>query len=211
MNARRASRAATTRSRSVARLRAALAALLLAVAGGAGAMDVGDRVAALRAEPLSLFDWGLYQLERELQSVRRDERDFIRALYDAASGRIIVDGTFFVFPEEIAAVNPRRACYTRHHAIKLTLGIIDTDRLHVAPAAAFRFGLKFSHRDPENLPDEPDAEVVGEELMDTVEIRVAVGSDEEQFPFNLDMRCDGRLMSQEVFYDGSHDGRHLPD
>lgn len=185
--------------------------LALTLGGTAAGVELADRVEQLRAEPLSLFDWGLYQLERELQSVRRHERDFIRALYDDSQQRIVVDATFFVYPEEIAAINARRACYTRHHAVKLTLGIIDTDRLHVAPAAAFRFGLKFSHRDPEQMPDEPDAELVGEDLMDAVDIRIAIGSDPEEFPFHIDMRCEGRLMSQEVFYDNSGSNDYLPD
>ena len=82
----------------------------------------------------------------------------------------------------------------------MTLGIIDTDRINLAPAAAFRLGLKFSHRDPGRYPEQPDAEHIGKQLMDMIYIKVGIGSDEEQFPFLQDMRCDGQLLSQDVNY-----------
>lgn len=170
--------------------------------------DEPSTITALKAEPVSLFDWGLFSLEEELQSVKRNKRDFIRASYQPEKNRILIDGAFFVEAEEIAAINAKRACYTRHHAIKLTLGIIDTDRINLAPAAEFRMGLKFSHRDHEADPDQPDAEDIGEQLMEMVYVKVGIGSNPDQFPFLQDMRCDGALLSQEVNYsDGAVDQR----
>ena len=166
----------------------------------ADAPNEAEVVGALKAEPLSLFDWGLFTLEEELQSVMRDKRDYIRTSYDPTRNKIFIDGVFFVQANEIKAINAQRACYTRHHAIKLTLGIIDTDRINLAPAAAYRLGLKFSHRDPERHPEQPDAETIGKQLMDMIHIKVGIGSDEEQFPFLQDMRCDGPLLSQDVNY-----------
>ena len=157
-------------------------------------------VGALMSEPLSLFDWGLFSLEEELQSVLRNKRDFIRTSYLPSKNQILIDGVFFVDANEIKAINPRRACYKRHHAIKLTLGIIDTDRINLAPAAEFRLGLKFSHRDPSRYPEQPDAEHIGKQLMDMIYIKVGIGSDDEQFPFLQDMRCEGQLLSQDVNY-----------
>ena len=165
-------------------------------------------ITSMKSEPLSLFDWGLFTLEEELQSVKRNERDFIRTSYQPEKNRILIDGVFFVEENEIEAINARRACYTRHHAIKLTLGIIDTDRINLAPAAEFRMGLKFSHRDNESDPDQPDAEEIGEQLMQMVYIKVGIGSNPDQFPFLQDMRCDGALLSQDVNYsDGMVDQR----
>ena len=157
-------------------------------------------IGALKSEPLTLFDWGLFSLEEELQSVLRNQRDYIRTSYYPAKNQILIDGVFFVEANEIKAINAKRACYKRHHAIKLTLGIIDTDRINLAPAAEFRLGLKFSHRDPDRYPDQPDAEQIGKQLMDMIHIKVGIGSDEEQFPFLQDMRCDGPLLSQDVNY-----------
>ena len=157
-------------------------------------------IGALKSEPLTLFDWGLFTLEEELQSVLRNQRDYIRTSYNPAKNQILIDGVFFVEANEIKAINAKRACYKRHHAIKLTLGIIDTDRINLAPAAEFRLGLKFSHRDPDRYPDQPDAERIGEQLMEMIHIKVGIGSDEEQFPFLQDMRCDGPLLSQDVNY-----------
>lgn len=157
-------------------------------------------IGALKSEPLNLFDWGLFSLEEELQSVLRNKRDFIRASYDPKGNKIIVDGVFFVDANEIKAINAQRACYKRHHAIKLTLGIIDTDRINLAPAAEFRLGLKFSHRDPDRYPEQPDAEQIGKQLMQMMHIKVGIGSNVDQFPFLQDMRCDGALLSQEVSY-----------
>ena len=130
----------------------------------------------------------------------RNKRDFIRTSYLPSKNQILIDGVFFVDANEIKAINPRRACYKRHHAIKLTLGIIDTDRINLAPAAEFRLGLKFSHRDPSRYPEQPDAEHIGKQLMDMIYIKVGIGSDDEQFPFLQDMRCEGQLLSQDVNY-----------
>lgn len=165
-------------------------------------------IGALKAEPLSLFDWGLFALEEELQTVMRNKRDFVRTSYDPMKNQIVIDGMFFVEANEIQAINARRACYMRHHAIKLTLGIIDTDRINLAPAAEFRLGLKFSHRDPHTYGKRPDAEVIGKQLMEMIYIKVGIGSSVEQFPFLQDMRCDGALLSQDVNYsDGAVDQR----
>ncbi|MEM7466414.1 MAG: hypothetical protein AAF387_05955 [Pseudomonadota bacterium] len=178
-----------------------LSLLVLSIASAAEEVTHNDKIlSALQAEPLSLFDWGLYSLEEELQSVRRHERDFIRVSFDPPNNKIIVDGVFFVDANEIEAINAQRTCYKRHHAIKLTLGIIDTDRINLAPAAEFRLGLKFSHRDADSYPDQPDAEQIGKHLMNMIHIKVGVGSNVDQFPFLQDMRCDGALLSQEVNY-----------
>ena len=157
-------------------------------------------IGALKSEPLNLFDWGLFSLEEELQSVLRNKRDFIRASYNPKANKIIIDGVFFVEANEIKAINAERACYKRHHAIKLTLGIIDTDRINLAPAAEFRLGLKFSHRDPDRYPEQPDAEQIGKQLMQMMHIKVGIGSNVDQFPFLQDMRCNGPLLSQDVSY-----------
>ncbi|MGR8949528.1 MAG: hypothetical protein ACU84Q_15895 [Gammaproteobacteria bacterium] len=175
-----------------------------------GEGDDPQVIGALKTEPLSLFDWGLFTLEEELQSVLRNKRDFIRTSYDPKENKIIIDGVFFVEVNEIKAINPQRACYKRHHAIKLTLGIIDTDRINLAPAAEFRLGLKFSHRDPDRYPEQPKAEEIGKQLMEMMHIKVGIGSNDEQFPFLQDMRCSGPLLSQDVSYSNGisdHSGR----
>ncbi|MEX2479316.1 MAG: hypothetical protein WD928_00500 [Gammaproteobacteria bacterium] len=188
------------RQSSIAALGLALLALL---AARPSAADVADTVAALRDEPLSLFDWGLFRLEEDLQSVRRQDQDFIRVFYEPEDQRIVVEGIFLVDKQEIKAVNAQRACFTRHHAIKLTLGVIDTDRIHIAPAADFRLGMKFSHHNSDAWPELPDAAELGAEMLNAVFIKVGIADDPEQFPFLQVMRCDGALLSQEVEY-------HLP-
>ena len=185
------------------RLSAAIGFIVLTLSNACVAEEKAaesEVIGALMAEPLTLFDWGLFTLEEELQSVLRNKRDYIRTSYDPGKNQLLIDGVFFVEANEIKAINAERACYKRHHAIKLTLGIIDTDRINLAPAAEFRLGLKFSHRDPDRYPEQPDAEQIGKQLMSMIHIKVGIGSDEEQFPFLQDMRCDGALLSQDVRY-----------
>ena len=79
--------------------------MLLSVSSSAA--ELSESVTRLRDEPMSMFDWGMYKLERELQQVRRDERDFVRASYESKNKRIIVDASFVVVPEEIAAKSAR--------------------------------------------------------------------------------------------------------
>jgi len=169
--------------------------------GQVAAADIRDVVRQLRGEPMSLFDWGMYRLESDLQRVRRDQRDFLRVTYDQGPGKILVDAMFVVLTDEIDAVSARAACYTRHHAIKLMFGVIDTSGLHFAPASDYRLGLKFSHQDPDALDPEPDVAALGRELMEAVSIRVGISSQVMEFPFSPDQRCSGDLMSQEVGYD----------
>lgn len=178
------------------------AAVLLALSTciPAPARDLDAIVAELRGEPMTLFDWGVFMVENELQSVRRHEKDYVRVYFDPKKKRLTVDSVFVVSREELASVDPRRACYTRHHAIKLTFGIIDTDRIHLAPAADFRLGMKFSHHNSDAFPDLPDAAALGRELLDAVYIRVGITANLADFPFDQDMRCEGPLMSQEVDY-----------
>jgi hypothetical protein len=179
---------------------AALGLSLVTSAEDAPRDGLDRTVAGLRSEPMSLFDWGLVRLEEELQSVRRQDQDFIRVYYDPAKNRIVVEGVFVVEPAEIEAIDAKRACFVRHHAIKLTLGVIDTDRIHVAPAADFRMGMKFSHHNSDAWPELPDAAKLGTTLLELVEIRVGIVSDPEQFPFIQDMRCAGALLSQHIDY-----------
>ncbi|MGR8920367.1 MAG: hypothetical protein ACU85V_12160, partial [Gammaproteobacteria bacterium] len=178
----------------------AIALLALAASAGAAEETIDELVAELQGEPMSLFDWGLHSLEEDLQSVRRNERDFLRVFYEPDQQRIVVDATFLIAPEEVQAVGPKRACYTRHHAIKLSFGVIDTNRIHFAPASDFRLGMKFSHRDSDAYPEMPDAAGVGKRLLDAVFVRVSVATDPDNYPFDLEMRCSGRLVSQEVDY-----------
>ena len=183
---------------------ATLAVIALVLGSGSVAIAAGGdlerTVQALRAEPMSLFDWGLFRLEEELQSVRREDKDFIRVFYNPDDQRIIVDGVFLVEKAELDAINARRTCFVRHHAIKLTLGIIDTDRIHIAPAADFRLGMKFSHHNSEAWPELPDAATIGAALLESIHIRVGIATDAEQFPFLQEMHCEGALLSQDVRY-----------
>ena len=185
---------------SAATWRAAVLLLAIATCVPAPARDLEAIVADLRGEPMTLFDWGVFMVENELQSVRRHEKDYVRVYFDPQRKRLTVDSVFVVSREELSAVNPQRACYTRHHAIKLTLGIIDTDRIHLAPAADFRFGMKFSHHNSDAFPELPDAAALGRELLEAVYIRVGITSNLADFPFDQDMRCEGPLMSQNIDY-----------
>lgn len=183
--------------------RLALAAGLLVLCAAAPVSgDIDALVKNLRSEPMTLFDWGLFLLEEELQSVRRNQSDYLRVLYDVEQKRIVIDAVFLITADEVKAVTADRACYTRHHAIKLTLGVIDTDRIHLAPAADFRLGTKFSHHNSDAYPDLPDAAAVGAELMKTVFIKVAVATDIDNFPFDLLSRCTGLALSQDVEFNG---------
>ncbi len=184
-------------------MRNALAVLLACFALQAAATDIRAIEKSLRAEPLSLFDWGLFMLEDELQSVRRHGKDFIRVAYEPAQKRVVVDGVFMVEQAEVDDINAYRACYMRHHAIKLTLGVIDTDRIHIAPAADFRLGMKFSHHNSDAYPDMPDAAALGAGLLESIYVKVSVVTDIDEFPFVVAMRCEGRLLSQDVKYGGS--------
>jgi hypothetical protein len=47
---------------------------------------------------------------------------------------------------------------------------------------------------------QPDIAALGTELMKSIFIRVGISSEKMEFPFSPDMRCHGRLMSQEVAY-----------
>ena len=176
--------------------------LLLAVmiAAHVVAKPVDDTLHRLHGEQLSLLDLDIYQLEAELQSVRRNDKDFIRAYYAPQSKHNLIDAAFLVSQAEVDAITPRTACYVRHHAIKLTLGIIDTDRLHVAPTAEFRLGSKFSHQNSDAYPDSPDAGAIGAALMGIIDVHVGITTHEDEFPFVQAMRCDGLALSQEVTY-----------
>jgi len=167
--------------------------------------DLKATVVSLQQQPLSLFDWGMYRLERELQRVRRDDRDFLRVIYQPDKGRILIDASFVVLPTEIASITAKTACYKRHHAIKLLFGVIDTSVINLAPASDYRLGLKFSHQDPETVDQLPDAGAIGRELMKSIYIQAAISSEKMEFPFSPDMRCHGRLMSQEVGYSSPGD------
>jgi hypothetical protein len=169
------------------------------------AADLKATVGWLQQEPMSLFDWGMYRLERELQRVRRDDRDFLRVVYQPDKGRILIDASFVVLPAEIASITAKTACYTRHHAIKLLFGVIDTSVVNLAPESDYRLGLKFSHQDPETIDQQPDAAAIGRDLMQSIFIRVAISSEKMEFPFSPDMRCHGRLMSQDVSYSSPDD------
>jgi hypothetical protein len=201
-----------SRERRAARARALLATagVLAAVATTAPRADTGALVGQLESEPMSLFDWGIHRIEEELQAVRRHGRDFVRVSYDPATARIIVEGTFFREADEVANMTPRDSCYLRLHALKLNFGVIDTNKLNVAPAADFRLGLKFSHHDPDAYPERPDAAAIGAELLRAIHIKVGVGSKPADFPFLQDMRCEGALMSQDVTYADDGERGYLP-
>lgn len=175
--------------------------LTLAASPTVVAEDVAAHIAQLRREPMTLFDWGMFLLEEELQSVLRHRQDFLRVFYDPPSNRIIVDSVFVVEAEEIGTISAERTCYTRLHAIKLTLGVIDTDRIHTAPAADFRLGAKFSHHNSDAYSELPDAGKLGAALFDLIFIRVGIVTNVDNFPFDQDMQCEGRLLQQEVTYD----------
>lgn len=177
-----------------------LFALLIAAMGDVAAAPAADTLRLLHREPLSLLDWGIYQMEVELQSVRRSDKDFIRVYYVPQSQHIRIDAVFLVSQAEVDAISPRATCYVRHHAIKLTLGIIDTDRLNIAPAAEFRLGAKFSHQNSDAYPDSPDASEIGTALLGLVDVHVGISAREDEFPFVQVMRCDGLALSQEVSY-----------
>ena len=189
----------------------ALGLVVILLASGTAMADMGKLVGSLKREPLSLFDWGLHDLENELQGVRRHERDFVRVQFEPALERIVVDGTFFMEADEVRDLSSKDSCYMRLHALKLMFGIIDTNILNVAPAADFRLGVKFSHRDSDAYPEQPDAAKIGAELLQSVYIRVGVGSRRDEFPFMQDMRCEGELMSQDVHYGPESTQGYLPD
>ncbi len=184
-------------------MRYALAVLLACFTLQTAARDIHAIEKSLRAEPLSLFDWGLFMLEDELQSVRRQDADFIRVAYEPSQKRVVVHGVFLVEQAEVDDINARRSCYVRHHAIKLTLGVIDTDRIHIAPAAEFRLGMKFSHHNSDAYPEMPDAAALGADLLQSIYIKVGVVTDVSEFPFAAIMRCEGSVLSQDVKYGGS--------
>lgn len=171
--------------------------------------DVKALVNNLRNEPMTLFDWGLFLLEEELQAVRRNQSDYLRVTYDKKRELIVVDAVFLVDPEEVKAVSADRACYTRHHAIKLTFGVIDTDKIHIAPASDFRLGTKFSHHNSDDYPELPDAAKIGAELLKSVHIKVGVVTNVDQFPFDLVARCEGLALSQKVDYGHEKAGNPL--
>ena len=183
--------------------RGLLLVVLLAAATTVGAAPAADTLRQLHHEPLSLLDWGIYQMEAEMQSVRRTDKDFIRVYFVPQTQRIRVDAVFLVSQAEVDAISARTTCYVRHHAIKLTLGIIDTDRLNIAPAAEFRLGSKFSHQNSDAYPDSPDADAVGAALLGLIDVHVGISASEDEFPFVQVMRCDGLALSQEVIYHGA--------
>jgi len=184
---------------------------ILAVLGTAVARaETAVLISRLESEPMSLFDWGLHRIEEDLQAVRRHGRDFVRISYDLEAVRIVVEGTFFREADEVANMTPRDSCYLRLHALKLNFGVIDTNKLNVAPASDFRLGLKFSHHDPDAYPERPDAAAIGAELLQAIHIKVGVGSKPADFPFLQDMRCEGALMSQDVAYAGDGERGYLP-
>ncbi len=194
----------------MARVNGALLAAVLACSSNAGA-ELAGLVQSLRSEPMTLFDWGLYLLEEELQGVLRNDFDFIRAVYNPKSERIAINSVFLVSKEEIKTLTAARACYTRHHAIKLVLGVIDTDRIHLAPAADFRMGAKFSHHNSDAFGELPDAANVGRMLLDALDINVALSETKDEFPFNQTIRCSGAAMSQEIDYSGETVVKMLDD
>jgi hypothetical protein len=182
-------------------LRSIVAMLAIALASVMSASaDMKSLVSDLRSQPLTMFDWGLHLLEEELQRVRISDSDFLRVSYDPKAERLIVNAVFLIDPSEVEAITAARACYTRLHAIKLLFGIIDTDRIHLAPAADFRLGSKFSRRDSDDYPELPDAAKVGAELLKSIYIRASVGIDPDEYPFNLIEACEGKLLDQEVTY-----------
>lgn len=182
--------------------RGMLLVVLLAAATTVAAAPAADTLRQLHHEPLSLLDWGIYQMEAEMQSVRRSDKDFIRVYYVPQTQRIRVDAVFLVSQAEVDAISPRSTCFVRHHAIKLTLGIIDTDRLNIAPAAEFRLGSKFSHQNSDAYPDRPDASAVGAALLRMIDVHVGISAREDEFPFVQVMRCNGLALSQDVSYHG---------
>lgn len=185
---------------------------MLAVLGSdAFSEDIHTTVEALRAEPMSLFDWGIFRLEEELQTVRRNDRDFIRIYYDPVRTQLVIEAVFLVERAEVVSIKAVQACFVRHHAIKLILGVIDTDRIHIAPAADFRLGMKFSHHNSDAYPGLPDAAALGARLMREVFIKVGIAIDPEQFPFAQIQRCDGALLSQDVDYHGVRTEDVLPE
>ena len=182
-------------------LRSIVAMLAIALANVMPASaDMKSLVSDLRSQPLTMFDWGLHLLEEELQSVRVSDSDFLRVSYDPKAERLIVNAVFLIDPSEVEAITAARASYTRLHAVKLLFGIIDTDRIHLAPAADFRLGSKFSRRDSDDYPELPDAAKVGAELLKSIYITASVGIDPDEYPFNLIEACEGKLLDQEVTY-----------
>lgn len=177
-----------------------LTCLLCPLSAGADEDELGSLVQRLRSEPLSLFDWGMFALEEELQRVRRNPLDFVRAQYLPARRQILIDSVFLIEAGEIDHVGAEKACYTRLHAIKLLLGFIDTDKIHRAPAWDFRLGMKFSHRDSDAFPELPDAARVGAALAEAIYLKVGVAEDKAHFPFNQAMHCESRLVDQDVVY-----------
>lgn len=182
-------------------LRSIVAMLAIALASVMPASaDIKSMVSDLRSQPLTMFDWGLHLLEEELQRVRVNDNDFLRVSYDPKTERLNVNAVFLIDPAEVEAVTAARACYTRLHAVKLLLGIIDTDQIHLAPASDFRLGSKFSQRDSDDYPELPDAAKVGAELLKSIYITASIGTDPDEFPFTLVEACEGKLLDQEVTY-----------
>ncbi len=192
------------------RVDGALLAVFLVCSSDAGA-ELAGLVQSLHSEPMTLFYWGLYLLEEELQGVLRNDFDLIRVVYNPESERIAINSVFLVSKEEIKTLTAARACYTRHHAIKLVVGVIDTDRIHLAPAADFRTGAKFSHHNSDAFGELPDAANVGCMLLDALDINVALSETKDELPFNQAIRCSGAAASQAIDYSGEAVVKMLDD
>ena len=176
-------------------------AWLLVLLSSPLAADLPAAVDLLAKERLSMFDWGMYLLERELQQLTVHEREYINVRYDRGRGKFVIKGVFYLDPKERALVSLKRACFARVHAMKRALGVIDTDRIHIAPGADGRIGEKFSHSAVSDS-DLDEADKLGAQLLKLFYVQAKLGADKDWFMFEHDVGCEGDLLSSEVRYTG---------
>ena len=141
----------------------------------------------------------------------RNDSDFIRAVDNPESEPIAINSIFLVSQAEIKALTAARACYTRHDIVKLVLGVFDTDRIHLAPAADFRMGAKFSHHNSDAFSQLPHAANVGRMLLDALDINVALSETKDEFSFNPTIRCSGAAKNQAIDFSGETVVKMLDD
>lgn len=172
--------------------------VLTLLSSSAGA-ELPANIHALKNEPLSMFDWGLYLLERELQDLTIHEREYINVRYNTDREKFVITGVFYLDPEESSQVPLRTACFARVHAMKRALGVIDTHGVQIAPGSDGRIGEKFSHSAVSNA-DLDNMDELGAELLKLFYVRAKLGRDKDWFMFQHDIGCEGDLLSSDVKY-----------
>jgi hypothetical protein len=153
----------------------------------------------LMSEPMSLFDWGIYRLERRLSAMGSGTPPatlpYLLGViaYDGSTNRIRVVSTFVGAGTEAECIDSLR----RVKSVLVPFGMSEVERNKSAPAV---FADLFGHVGGYGTSEPPSN--VGEELANSVFIEVRINRKDDVLSFKPAVICSGNFRSTVISVGG---------